>query len=144
LVPRVRINYRHAHALGRTHGHTAGIEGLEAEHVDPEMIRRCPLPMKGINAATRAEEMPRPVGIPLIDRQQILTAEHGELVLVHFRHQSVLLRAQRAIAGRELADRSVDPECYCAAVARALVDRHVHLFPSRCSSIGMSYQSRNR
>ena len=51
LVPRSGIDHRHPRALGRTHRGGGGIETLETEHVDAEMIRRGALAVKRVDAA---------------------------------------------------------------------------------------------
>ena len=83
LSPRVGIDDGHANAFGRPHRDRGGIEILETEHVDAEMIRRRALAVERVDAAARAEKMLRAVRIPFVGRQEILAALNGERTLVH-------------------------------------------------------------
>src|SRR5690349_17126138 len=88
------IDHGHPDTLGRAYRHGGGIEPLQTEHVDPEMIGRGPLAMKGVHATARTEEVLRAMRIPLVSRQYLRAVEDGELAFMHLRHQRVFAAAK--------------------------------------------------
>src|SRR5690242_14130375 len=119
LARRGRIDHGHLDALGGAHRHRGGIEILQTKYVDPEMVGRGALAMKGVNAAARTEEMLRAMRIPLVGREHLGAAEDAELAFMHLRHQRVSAAAKRAVARRQFLDRGIDSEAHRAAMARS-------------------------
>lgn len=94
---------------------------MQAEHIDAEVVRRHPLPVKRINTADSAEKMPGSMGVELIFRQKIFARKQFEFTFVHLDHQCVFSAADRAIAGRQFGKIGLDFELNRSTVATALV-----------------------
>ena len=96
----------------------------ERVRVHPEVIRRSTFAVKDVDPAHAAKVVLRPLSVPFVERQQILAAEDREGRFRHLCHQRVAGRAERAIAGRQLINRMIEPELHSAAVARSPIGAH--------------------
>jgi len=94
---------------------------MQAEHIDAEVVRRHPLPVKRINTADSAEKMPGSMGVELIFRQKIFARKQFELTFVHLDHECIFSATDRAIAGRQFGKIGLDFEPHRTAVATAFV-----------------------
>src|SRR5690606_20759006 len=79
------------------------------------------LAVKGIYATHLAEVVPRGSRVKLVLGQMLRAAEKLELALMNLDHQCVLLRANRAIASRQLREVGLDGEPNSPAVAATVV-----------------------
>src|SRR3954466_5677838 len=75
--------------------------------------------MERIDPAHLAEEVPRSARMELVLDERIFTSEQLEFALMHFHHQRILPRADRAIARCQLRKIGFDLEPDSLAVARA-------------------------
>ncbi len=94
---------------------------MQTEHIDAQMVRRHPLPVKWIDAADLAEKMSGSMRMKLILRQGIFARQQSEFAFVHLDHQCIFSAADRAIAGRQFGEIGLDFEPYRSTVATALV-----------------------
>ena len=71
---------RHAGTDGLAYGNALGIKVVQAEDIDPEVVGRHALAVKGVNPADLAEEVPRCLGMELVFRERIFAREQAKLV----------------------------------------------------------------
>ena len=94
---------------------------MQAEHIDTQVVRRHPLPVKRINAADLAEKMSGSMRMKLILRQGSFARQQSEFTFVYLDHQCIFSPTDRAITGRQFGKIGFDFEPYRTAVAAAFV-----------------------
>ena len=92
---------------------------IKAENIDAIMIRRSCFAVEAINAAARAEIMPRDFGVPAIFTEVGLSGDEFKIIFMDFHHQRIFLYAKRAIASRELGKVAGDFKLHIPAMAGA-------------------------
>ena len=112
---------RHASTDGLAYGNALGIKVVQAEDIDPEVVGRHALAVKGVNPADLTEEVPRCLGMELVFRERIFASEQAKLVLMDLDHQRILAPTDGAVAHRELWEVRFDLKANCAAMAAAEV-----------------------
>ena len=80
----------HRGAHGPAYRDPCGIEVVEAEDVDAEVVGRDPFAMKRINAASLAKEMTRGHGVEAVLGKRVLPGEQPEPAFVDLHHQRIL------------------------------------------------------
>ena len=114
-------NLEHTCANRSSDGNALGVEALQAEHVDSEVVRRDTLAMKWVNAACPTEMMRRRVGVETIATQRFRSGQQPKRGLVDLHHQSVLSTTDAAVACRKFREIGVDLKRDGTTVARTSV-----------------------
>src|SRR5262252_8816754 len=100
----------HRSAHRTAYRNPGGVEVVETEDVDAEIVGRDALAMEGIDAAFLAEEMARGHGVEPVLGEPILPGEQLEPSLVNSHHQRILAATDRAVARRQLGKIGLDLE----------------------------------
>src|SRR3954464_705476 len=114
----------HPRAHSAADGNACGIEVVEAEDVDAEVIGCDALAVERVDAARLAEEVTRRMRMEAILGKRVLTGQKLEPRFVHLDHQRVLAPADRAVARGELGKIGLDAKRDRTAVAAPVVRAH--------------------
>ena len=112
---------RHARADSSPHWNVGRVKVLQAEDIDPEVVRRDTLAVERIDATGSAEVVRGRIGVELIGTQRLFAGEKTELTLMDLDHQGILAATDGAIASRQLGEVRGDLEPDRAAVTTARV-----------------------
>jgi len=117
-------NSGHGRSDGLAHRDSRGLEVMEAEDIDPEIVWRHPLPVERVDATDLAKEVPGGLRVELVFREGLLAREETEPALMDLDHQRILPVADLAVAHRELGKISLYLEAHGTAVTTSKIFLH--------------------
>src|SRR5207248_283746 len=107
----------HCSANGWANGNARWIEAVETGNVDTKIIGRDALAMEGIDAARLAEEMACGHGVESVFGEGVFAGQEFEPIFMNLDHQRIPATADRAIAGGQFWEVTLNLEFNGTAMA---------------------------